>query len=111
MLVSIEFMLIFKRFFSSKVNLKIFFKILIRGSRICLQGKECTLLLFFSFCLEGQLSKKTIQQFCRADLLSGSLWEGTCRKPFPVTPLANPSPTKTPGPLAISGQKLRSLPP
>lgn len=66
LLVSIEFMLTFQRFFFSKVNLKVFFKILIRGSRICLQGKECTLLPSFSFCPEGQLSNKKIQQFCRA---------------------------------------------
>lgn len=52
------------------MNFKVFLKFLIRGSRI---SKVKSALYFYAFpvCpfLEGQLSKKTAEEFCRAGFL------------------------------------------
>lgn len=85
-------------FFPSKGNVKVFLKILIRGSRICLQGEECTLLLVFlllSPSLERQLSEKTTQQSSEA-ALSKPNWEGNLQKTFSNTLSSTPLATWRP---------------
>ena len=94
-------MLTFKRCFvflsslpPTKRNVKVFFKILIRGSRICLQGEECTLLLFvllLSPSLEEQPSKKTTPRFLGAVSCPGPVLGRNLQKTFAGThPLQQP---------------------
>lgn len=82
-------MLTVKRFIPSKVNFKVFLKFLIRGSRICIQGEECTSAPFLSLpSWEGQLSQKTAEQLCRAGFSHRS--RRGLQNPLPAAPPANP---------------------